>query len=151
VLFVPLFAGMIAGSWTTSHFNGERHRWALARTGYLVALGAIAVLVVLSLLPATARLPWIVVPIPFFTYGISLVFPIQTLAMLELYPRYRGAASSVQSFVSLTCNALIAGVIAPAVAFSLPSLMLTSAGFTVLSASLWAWYRRGQRRLGNEP
>jgi DHA1 family bicyclomycin/chloramphenicol resistance-like MFS transporter len=148
VLFVPLFAGMIAGSWTTSHFNDDRFRWILARTGYTVALSASALLVLFAHLPATATLPWIVLPIPFFSYGISLVFPIQTLAMLELFPKYRGAASSVQSFISLISNALIAGVIVPAVAFSLQSLMLTSAAFTVLSASLWALYRK---RTKNQP
>jgi DHA1 family bicyclomycin/chloramphenicol resistance-like MFS transporter len=142
VLFVPLFAGMIAGSWTTSHFNGERYRWRLARIGYLLALAGVALLVIFAFIPATAGLPWIVLPIPLYTYGISLVFPIQTLAMLELYPKYRGAASSVQSFVSLLANALIVGVIAPAVAFSMPSLMLTSAAFTATSALLWLWYRR---------
>jgi DHA1 family bicyclomycin/chloramphenicol resistance-like MFS transporter len=144
-LFIPLFSGMIAGSWTTSHFNDERYRWRLARAGYIIALSGVGLLVLLSLFPATATLPWIVLPIPLYTYGISLVFPIQTLAMLELYPKYRGAASSVQSFISLLTNALIVGVIAPAVAFSMPSLMLTSAAFTITSALLWTWYRRSTR------
>ncbi|MDR1710603.1 MAG: multidrug effflux MFS transporter [Propionibacteriaceae bacterium] len=145
VLFVPLFSGMIAGSWTTSHFNDERYRWRLAWTGYVCALTGVALLVGFAFFEPTAQLPWIVIPMPLYTFGISLVFPIQTLAMLELYPKYRGAASSVQSFISLLTNAVIVGLIAPAVAVSLETLMLTSAGFTVCSACLWTWYRRRAR------
>ncbi|MDR1834163.1 MAG: multidrug effflux MFS transporter [Propionibacteriaceae bacterium] len=145
VLFVPLFGGMILGSWATSHFNAQRYRWRLAAIGYTLALSGAALLVVFAFIPATAGLPWIVLPMPVYTFGISLVFPIQTLAMLELYPKYRGAASSVQSFVSLITNALIVGIIAPTVAVAMPVLMLTSLGFTVLSALLWWWYRRRAR------
>ncbi|MDR1790614.1 MAG: multidrug effflux MFS transporter [Propionibacteriaceae bacterium] len=141
VLFVPLFGGMIFGSWLTSHFNAERLRWRIAFIGYCCALSGAGLLVAFALIPGLNALPWIVLPMPLYTLGISLVFPIQTMAMLELYPKYRGAASSVQSFVSLLTNALIVGLIAPLAATSMPTLMLTSLGFTVVSTLLWAWYR----------
>ncbi len=59
-----------------------------------------------ALFPATQVLPWAVVALPFYSFGIALAFPILTLAMLDLFPRSRGAASSVQSFVALVANAL---------------------------------------------
>lgn len=148
VLFVPLFAGMISGSWTISHFNNERYRYRLALIGYVFSLSSIVLLVVLSvLLPPELHL-WLMLPMPFYAYGISLVFPILTLAMLELYPKYRGAASSVQSFLALIANAIIVGLIAPMAAFSMSSLLLVSLAFTVCSALLWAWYRRIQNAQG---
>jgi DHA1 family bicyclomycin/chloramphenicol resistance-like MFS transporter len=148
VLFVPLFAGMISGSWTTSHFNNERYRHRLAFVGYVFSLSSIVLLVVLSaLLPPESHL-WLMLFMPFYAYGISLVFPILTLAMLELYPKYRGAASSVQSFLALISNAIIVGLIAPMAAFSMSALLLVSLAFTVCSALLWAWYRRIQDAQG---
>ena len=62
---------------------------------------------------------------------------ILTLAMLDLFPANRGAASSVQSFVSLVCNAIIAGALAPAVAFSLPMLAGTTLALTLIGYLLW--------------
>ncbi len=43
----------------------------------------------------------------------ALAFPILTLAILDMYPRQRGAASSLQAFTQLVLNALVAGVLSP--------------------------------------
>ena len=91
----------------------------------------------LALLPVTSGLPWPVLMLPVYSFGIALAFPILTLAMLDEFPHNRGAASSVQSFVSLLANAAIAGVLAPAVAFSLPSLAVTALGLTAVAWLLW--------------
>ncbi len=89
------------------------------------------------LMPAARTLPWAVLLLPVYTFGVALAFPILTLAMLDLFPASRGAASSVQSFVSLVANALIAGALAPAVAFSLPMLAATALLLTVVGYLLW--------------
>lgn len=57
--------------------------------------------------------------------------------MLDLFPANRGAASSVQTFVSLVANALIAGALAPAVAFSLPMLAGTALALTAIGYLMW--------------
>ena len=75
--------------------------------------------------------------LPVYTFGVALAFPILTLAMLDLFPANRGAASSVQSFVSLVFNALIAGALAPAVAFSLPMLAGTTLVLTIIGYLMW--------------
>ena len=46
-------------------------------------------------LAETPRFPWAVLPIALNSVGVALVFPIVTLAILDLYPRHRGAASSM--------------------------------------------------------
>jgi len=79
---------------------------------------------------------------------VAMAFPILTLAMLDLLPASRGAAASVQSFVALVSNAVIAGAVAPAVAFSLPALAATSLGLTVIGYLLW---RRHLRITNLEP
>lgn len=69
---------------------------------------------------------------PLDTFGVALAFPALTLEMLQLFPQARGAASSVQSFVQLSFNAIIAGVIAPLAASSVTGLALTALAFTVI-------------------
>ena len=73
-------------------------------------------------------------------FGIALVFPIVTLALLDMYPRQRGGASSMQAFIGLLSNAAIAGVLSPVVSDSALSLAIASAAFTVVAWALWRWY-----------
>ncbi|MFZ0531236.1 MAG: multidrug effflux MFS transporter [Propionicimonas sp.] len=137
ILFVPLISGMVVGSWVSGRLAGRMSGRRLASLGYVISVVAGVVNLALALFPATQQLPWPIIALPAYTFGIALAFPILTLAMLDLFPQARGAASSVQSFVSLVANALIAGALAPAVAFSLPSLAATALGLTVIGWLLW--------------
>lgn len=137
VLFVPLISGMVIGSWTSGRLAGRISGRRLATIGYWVSLAGGALNLALMLVPAARTVPWAVLLLPVYTFGVALAFPILTLAMLDLFPANRGAASSVQSFVSLVCNALIAGALAPAVAFSLPMLAGTTLVLTVIGYLLW--------------
>jgi DHA1 family bicyclomycin/chloramphenicol resistance-like MFS transporter len=135
MLFVPLISGLIIGSWVSGLLAGRMNGRRLATLGYWVTLGAANL--VLALIPGTQGLPWSVLFLPLYSFGIALAFPILTLAMLDLFPTSRGAASSVQTFVSLLGNAVVAGALAPLTAFSLPSLALSSLVLTVIAWAMW--------------
>ena len=72
-------------------------------------------------------------------FGIALVFPILTLAILDMYPRQRGSASSLQAFTSLVSNALIAGVLSPLLSHTPLHLALGAAVFALLGWAFWRW------------
>lgn len=137
ILFVPMISGIVIGSWVAGRLAGRMSGRRLATLGYLISIVGAVINLMITLLPATATLPWVVVMLPVYSFGIALAFPILTLAMLDLFPTNRGAASSVQSFVSLVANALLAGVVAPLVATSLWSLALTSLLLTLVAWVLW--------------
>lgn len=143
-LFVPLIGGMVAGSWMSGRLAGRIPGRQVATLGFRVALIGGLANVLLAMVPATQHLPWIVLALPIYTFGIALTVPTVTLEMLAEFPHTRGAASSVQSFVQLFFNAIIAGFVAPAVAFSLPSLAASAVGFTLLGALGWTWHLRAQ-------
>ncbi|HEY3336965.1 MAG TPA: multidrug effflux MFS transporter [Propionicimonas sp.] len=148
ILFVPLISGLVLGSWVSGRLAGRMSGRRLASLGYVISLVGGLVNLVFSLFPATQALPWAVVPLPVYSFGIAIAFPILTLAMLDLFPNARGSASSVQSFVALIANALIAGVLAPAVAFSQPSLAVTALALTTVAWFLW---RRHLQKTHAEP
>ncbi|MFZ1410640.1 MAG: multidrug effflux MFS transporter [Micropruina sp.] len=137
LLFVPLISGMIVGSWVSGRLAGRMNGRRMATLGYWISLGAAVVNVILSLFPVTQGLPWSVAILPFYSFGVAMAFPILTLAMLDLFPTNRGSAASVQSFVSLVANALVAGVVAPLVATSLTGLAVTSLVITMVAWVLW--------------
>lgn len=148
ILFVPLISGMMLGSWVSGWAAGRISTRRLARLGYVISGVAGVVNIMLALIPATQQLPWVVIPLPFYTFGVALTFPILTLAMLDLFPSNRGAASSVQSFVSLLANAVIAGVLAPVLGKSLWSLAISALFLTLCAWGLW---RRHLASSGDDP
>jgi DHA1 family bicyclomycin/chloramphenicol resistance-like MFS transporter len=79
------------------------------------------------------------------------VFPIVTLAILDLYPRHRGAASSMQSFVSLLINAGVAGLLSPLVSASVLGLALIALTGCVLALALWLLYVRQSQHVLHAP
>lgn len=137
VLFVPLIAGMMAGSWVSGHLAGRISGARLASNGYRISLIAGSANLLLTLVPAAHRLPWAVMLLPFFSFGIALAFPILTLAMLDLFPNSRGSASSVQNFIGLMGNTIISGLVAPLLGFSLTSLAAGGLALVGTASLLW--------------
>lgn len=148
MLFVPLIGGMVAGSWVSGRLAGRLSGRRLASIGYLISVIAGLVNLGLAALPATHGLPWPVLMLPVLSFGVALSFPILTLAMLDLYPTLRGAAASVQSFVSTLANAVIAGLLAPLLG---GALWLLAAGSLGLVTSAWMLWNRHLRLTGQQP
>ena len=81
-------------------------------------------------------------------FGAQFTFPILTLEMLDLYPVSRGAAASVQSFISLGFVSLVMGLLAPALHGSLPTLAVVAMLFSGLGYGAWLI---ASRRLARSP
>jgi DHA1 family bicyclomycin/chloramphenicol resistance-like MFS transporter len=56
-----------------------------------------------------------------------------------MYPRQRGAASSLQAFTSLILQATVAGVVSPMLSAHPMHLALGSAAATALGFGFWWW------------
>jgi DHA1 family bicyclomycin/chloramphenicol resistance-like MFS transporter len=82
-----------------------------------------------------------VLPVAAASLGVSLVFPILTIALLDLRPRERGAVSSFQSFLSTCVNAVVAGAVSPLVSASLTMLAVVAGSMTLAALGLWWWHR----------
>ena len=97
-------------------------------------------------------MPWAVVPMAISALGIALVFPILTLAILDMYPRQRGAASSLQAFTSLILQSTVAGIFSPMLSHHPLWLALGAAFCTLLGFVFW-WWEVTRTRLppGSEP
>ena len=105
--------------------------------GYGV-MGAAALLNVTLNATMSPSLPWSVLPIPLYTLGMSLAMPSLTLLALDPFPLQRGLASSCQMFLQSLSNAVVAGLIAPAVWGGTLSLALTMSAL-LLTGAVFAW------------
>ena len=140
-LFVPAISGMMIGAFLSGRLAGRFSAVATVRLGYLIMLGASALNLVTAWLLPQPQVPWSVLPIGLHAIGIGINFPTLTLLLLDRFPRHRGAAASVQAFVSLLISAAIAGVLSPAISGSLRLLAAAALLSTVLGFAAWRLYR----------
>ena len=145
--FVPMIGGMMIGAFVSGRLAGRVSPARTAGLGFLVSAIAVALNIVYNLVVDAPTVPWAVLPMALNAFGIALVFPIVTLLILDMYPRQRGAASSMQAFVGLASNALLAGLVSPLVTHGgALTLAVASAVLCLLAWLVWRVYRSEVKR-----
>ncbi|MGH8084601.1 MAG: multidrug effflux MFS transporter [Lysobacter sp.] len=137
--FVPTIGGMMLGAFVSGRAAGRISGARLAGFGFACSSAAAVLNLAYNLLVAVPEAPWAVLPITLNAFGIALVFPILTLAILDMYPRQRGSASSLQAFTGLVLHSAVAGLISPLLSHQALHLALGSAVFTALGWLFWRW------------
>ena len=144
--FIPMIAGMMLGAFVSGRAAGRIDGQRLANIGFACCGVATLINIGYNMLVVDHALPWAVLPISLNAFGIALVFPIVTLAILDMYPYQRGSASSLQAFVGLLLNVIVAGVLSPWLSHDGLSLALGAAFFTVAGWLFWRWENLTTRR-----
>lgn len=137
--FVPMIGGMVLGAFVSGRAAGRISGERLVGIGFACSAVAMATNLGYTLLSTTLQVPWAVLPIALNAFGIALVFPIVTLAILDMYPHQRGSASSLQAFTSLMLNALIAGVLSPLISGHALWLVAVATTFLTIAWLFWRW------------
>lgn len=141
-LFVPTIGGMTLGAFVSGRAAGHVTGATQCRVGFACCGTAAVLNLAYCALATKLALPWAVLPMLLAGFGMALVFPILALAVLDMFPRHRGAASSLQAFIQLTINAVVAGAVSPLLSRRPLWLALGMAGFFLLG---WACWRREMR------
>jgi DHA1 family bicyclomycin/chloramphenicol resistance-like MFS transporter len=145
-LFLPTIGGMTLGAFLSGRAAGRISGTRLSAIGFacmgLAALGNVAY----NALTPQMAVPWAVLPMSLQAFGVALIFPILTLSILDMYPRQRGAASSLQAFSNLLVNAMIAGLLSALVSRHGLHLAIASALFTLFGWLFWRWEMRNSHR-----
>ncbi|MDR5836135.1 multidrug effflux MFS transporter [Caballeronia sp. LZ034LL] len=120
-LFVPLIAGVIAGSALSARFAGRHGNRVTVRAGLGVTACAAALNLVYNAW-CVAALPWAVLPLALYAFGMALAMPAMSAVTQAWLPSMRGMAASLQNFVQMFIFALISGI-APPFVFDDPQRM----------------------------
>lgn len=137
--FVPMIGGMMIGAFVSGRLAGRLSGVIQVRIGFACCGAAAIWNIVYNLLVVDLTVPWAVLPMMLNSFGVALVFPILTLAILDMYPRQRGSASSLQAFTALVSNAIIAGVLSALLSRLAIHLALGAAAFTLAGWVFWRW------------
>jgi DHA1 family bicyclomycin/chloramphenicol resistance-like MFS transporter len=74
--------------------------------------------------------------------GLQLMYPVVTLRILDLFPDSRGAAASMQSFLSLLIATVTMGLVAPMLAWSMQRIAWGSLAASAMGWLLWQLAQR---------
>lgn len=144
--FIPMIGGMMFGAFLSGRLAGRLTGAQAVGLGFTLCAIAMGVNLAYNAIADELHVPWAVLPMSLNAIGIALVFPILTLSILDMYPRQRGAASSMQAFVGLSFNAVLAGAVSPWASHNGMRLASLGAGFCAVGWSLWRVYRRIVKR-----
>ncbi|HJV84151.1 MAG TPA: multidrug effflux MFS transporter [Noviherbaspirillum sp.] len=132
-LFIPVVIGLVGGAGMAGRLA---HHWSPVRLitlGYvLVGLSAAANLLYASIFPA--QVPWAVLPLLLYTFGVSVASPSIMVLTLNVFPAMRGLAASMQAFFQTLMYAAVSALVAPLVAQS--ALRLAAFVFMTAAASV---------------
>jgi DHA1 family bicyclomycin/chloramphenicol resistance-like MFS transporter len=134
--FVPAVAGIFCGAFTANRLAGKIHIPKQVMIGFIFLIGASAANVLYHAFFPPA-LPWSVMPLFFYTFGMSVAAPGATLLVLDLFPHIRGTVASCQSFTQTVLAAAVSGVVAPVLWHSVFWLAAGQLIFTLIGFSLW--------------
>ncbi len=134
--FIPTVAGIFLGALAANRMAGKVSVSSQVFIGFAFLIGAASTNVVYHAFFPPA-LPWSVMPLFFYTLGMSIVAPSVTLIVLDIFPDIRGTVASCQSFTQTMLGAVVAGLIAPFLSHSVLWLAAGQLTFTLIGLMLW--------------
>ena len=104
--------------------------------GFAIMAAGALIGVVYNLL-FVAQVPWAVLPLMIFTFGLAVAMPAIQLSAFALFPDNRGLSSSMLSFIQMISFAIVSGLVAPLLFGSALKLASGMLGGLVLSFVCW--------------
>lgn len=135
-LFVPLISGMVIGS----AWGGKKADKIKPARMVWIGFGLMALASVLNVgynWLFVADVPWAVLPLMIYTFGLAVAMPAIQVGALALFPANRGLASSMLGFIQMMSFALVSGLLAPVLFDS--ALKLAWGVAAGLAASFLCW------------
>lgn len=134
--FIPAVGGIFLGAFAANRLVGKISIPKLMFIGYFFLIGAALANVTYHLFFPPA-IPWSVIPLFFYTLGMSLVAPVLTLLVMDLFPNIRGTVASCQSFTQTMLGAVVSGLVAPFLVHSVLWLAAGQLAFALIGLCLW--------------
>lgn len=134
--FIPAVSGIFLGALAANRLAGKISIPRMMLVGYTLLIGAgVANVAYHSFFPPA--IPWSVLPLFFYTFGMSLIAPVITLLIIDLFPKIRGTVASCQSFTQTMLSAGVAGIAAPFLLHSVLWLAIGQLAFGLIGLALW--------------
>jgi DHA1 family bicyclomycin/chloramphenicol resistance-like MFS transporter len=113
-MFIPLISGIVIGS----SWGGKRAATHAPGRMRAIGFGLMLLACVLNVgytawAQDAVAVPWAVLPLMVYTFGLAVAMPAIQVAALGLFPDNRGLAASMLAFIQMMAFALVSGLVAP--------------------------------------
>ncbi|MGW8184390.1 MAG: multidrug effflux MFS transporter, partial [Burkholderiales bacterium] len=136
-LFLSGVAGMILGAYLSGRLAGRIPPRSAVKLGFAIMFGA-AIYNVIYHWFFPPQLPWSIIHQGIYAVGLTITMPAITLLLLDLFPRNRGMASSLQGFVHSLFSTVNAGVLSPL--FSATVTLLAGGMLGLVTLAFFCWW-----------
>jgi len=143
-LFFPVISGFVIGAWISGRMAGRIPTVRQTGLGFMLGLSGSILTTIVHALMASPPLLLQQVLLTVIAVGVQMVGPTLSLRMLDLFPKARGSAASVQSCVSIVISAIVFGALAPLAGGSMLTLSEASLCAALIAFALW---RAAQHRV----
>jgi len=140
-LFIPIVVGLMVGAAISSRLA---HRWPTQRTisvGFAVMILA-ATLNFFDVNLASAGILTVIGPLVLYVVGLALMMPAITVLAMDCLPTHRGTAASMQGFLQMISNTIVASFAVPLLHTRWINFVFGQLAFLSLAVVLWIWLRR---------
>lgn len=145
IMFVPVVLGIMLGSYVSGKASGHHSALKIITTGSVVMLLASIVNVMQANFVSVSSFA-VLAPLVLYAVGMALTIPALTVLGIDQLPNHRGLASSLQSFMHMGGNALVAGLVAPLVFNSISGLAFSMLVFNIIGILLFVWVNRALKK-----
>jgi len=135
-LFVAGVIGMMTGAFLSGRLAGRLTPTRTVRIAFMLMFAG-ALYNNLYYLWFAPAVPWSVVHQVIYAVGMSIAMPSVTLMVLDLFPRNRGMAASLQGCLQSMVTAFVAAIASPLFAGSAASLAFGALLFLLAGFALW--------------
>lgn len=146
IMFVPVVIGVMLGSFASARLSGQFHALRIITLGSMIMLLS-SVLNVMQAYFMPVMTFTVIAPVVLYGVGMALTMPALTVLGLDQLPKHRGLASSLQGFMQMGGNALVAGVVTPMVFDTISSIALSMISFNLIGLLLFVWVLRGMQSI----
>jgi DHA1 family bicyclomycin/chloramphenicol resistance-like MFS transporter len=133
-------AAIMLGSQLSGRLAGRLSPRRTVSLGFFLMLAAALLNVAQGVLLEPAPLN-VVAPLALYVLGMALTMPNLNLMALDCFPRNRGMASAMQSFVQMSFTSLVVGAVVPLVAVAVIPLALAMLALNLSGFLLWQWLK----------
>jgi len=143
VQFIPMVAGLMLGAFVSSRMSHRRSPVWIVSSGFGVLVTA-AVLNLVQVALFDASILFTIGPLVIYAIGTAMIMPAITVLALDCFPHHRGTAASMQGFIQMLINAVVAGFAVPALHTERHYFVIGQALFLSIALVLWylSWHRR---------
>ena len=138
-LFLSGVIGMMVGAFLSGRLAGRISPERAVGLGYAIMFAA-ALYNVLYYVWFPPQLPWSILHQGLYAVGMTIAMPAITLLLLDLFPRNRGMASSLQGFVHSFFSTLNAGILSPLLSGTAAMLAGGMLGLLAIGFGCWRIY-----------